>query len=361
VRNHDVTPQIHFSTMFETRPGHGGNHRAWHLLELVERAGFAVRTLDQARSRTTAAAAIALRLYGAINRRLDVRGSPRVRLRFDSLYQSTRDQLNGSRGLVLWEATQAGAVAYAAVDRGVPLIAVPQNLESLSPAIAPPNPNDFRRELDCLRIADAVFCISREEQWLLRLWNIAAEYLPYYPPTTLLSSLLYVREQRATSLKDAFLIVGSCSNPPTYDGMRQQLAWLTSIRQIEGMTICVVGLETERLRKVLRPPSVDVRGYVDKGTLDKMLISARAVLIHQRAGVGVLTRIPEMLLAGVPVIASGVAARSAHEFEGVYTYETPYELEALMRGAPLPTPPVPQRAVDAEARFVQTIRRIASE
>jgi hypothetical protein len=139
------------------------------------------------------------------------------------------------------------------------------------------------------------------------------------------------------------------------------MAWLTSIRQIEDMTIRVVGLETERLRNVQRPPSVDVRGYVDNDTLDEMLISARAVLIHQRAGVGALTRIPEMLVAGVPVIASGVAARSAHEFEGVYTYEAPYELEALMRGDPLPMPPVPQRAVDAEERFVETMRRVASK
>jgi hypothetical protein len=203
--------------MFETRPGHGGNHRAWQLLELVELAGFSVRELDQVSSQTTAATRIIRRLYGAVTRRVNVRGSPRVRLWFDSLYQSTRDQLSGSRGLVLWEATQCSAVAYAAMDRGLPLIAVPQNLESLSPGIRPPDPNAFQWELDSLRVADAVFCISREEQWLLRLWDIAAEYLPYYPPATLLSSLSRVRQKRTSSAKDAFLIVGSCSNPPTYD------------------------------------------------------------------------------------------------------------------------------------------------
>jgi hypothetical protein len=87
-------------------------------------------------------------------------------------------------------------------------------------------------------------------------------------------------------------------------------------------------------------------------------METRALLLHQRAAAGAVTRIAEMLVAGVPVIGNPVACRSALPLDGVRCYDDVEQLGALLQ-APLPMPPVPDAPRAAEERLIASIRRFS--
>jgi hypothetical protein len=74
-------------------------------------------------------------------------------------------------------------------------------------------------------------------------------------------------------------------------------------------------------------------------------------------GAGAVTRIPEALLAGIPVIANRNAARDQPETPGVHVYEDAAEFAELVR-ARLPYPPPPPEPVAAQRRFTEQLRRL---
>jgi hypothetical protein len=84
---------------------------------------------------------------------------------------------------------------------------------------------------------------------------------------------------------------------------------------------------------------------------------AIAVLIYQEAGVGALTRIPEMLIAGILVIANSNTCRSAYNYDGIYCYDDDYELIKLMESE-LGLPEILPRPVEAERRFIDYFNAI---
>ena len=100
-----------------------------------------------------------------------------------------------------------------------------------------------------------------------------------------------------------------------------------------------------------------MKGSASTEDLDALCASARAVIVYQQFGGGALTRIADMLLAGVPVLANAIAARSYHGCPGVYEYNAPEELAALL-ATDLPEPPLPVRPHAAERRFVETVRQL---
>jgi hypothetical protein len=101
-------------------------------------------------------------------------------------------------------------------------------------------------------------------------------------------------------------------------------------------------------------------GSVSSDELNKILTTTKAVLIHQLAGVGALTRIPEMLIAGVPVIANGNACRSSFEYDGIYHYEDQTELKEMLSKSEFPFPQMLPRPRCAEERFIKTLRELSS-
>jgi hypothetical protein len=84
---------------------------------------------------------------------------------------------------------------------------------------------------------------------------------------------------------------------------------------------------------------------------------AIAVLIYQEAGVGALTRIPEMLIAGILVIANSNTCRSAYNYDGIYCYDDDYELIKLMKSK-LDLPKVLPSPIEAERRFIDCLNAI---
>lgn len=264
--------------------------------------------------------------------------------------------------VLLWEATEKQVVAHLAKKSGFKLLATPHNLESLVVSLGGVGTlksisKRLQNEIKHLARADAVFCISREEQWLLNLFGVRADYLPYYPPQHIVSELLEVRAARSRSEQKRFLILGTAWNPPTFLGMVKQIESLREIRQEAEFEVDIAGFGTEKLKPYCDHPGFFLHGSVEPQQLNGLLTNARALLIFQQAGVGALTRIPEMLIAGIPVIANGNACRSAHDYPGLYPYESNRELTKLI-STNFETPSLLSRPVEAETIFLNRLKQL---
>ena len=343
--------------------GHGGNRRTAQIAELVKRAGFSIQDIDPT-------------ISTRFNRYCTgLQAIKKYRLKFPSSYrtistygyeclvhQQAFQQHTGSK-VILWEATSNYITPNISKVEGIKIISLLHNLESLVPSSLNLSPRrqlfrKFEIEVQNLAIADAIFCISREEQWLLKLFGIDADFLPYYPHQNLVSNLLEIRKSRAIhNQKNRFLILGTCYNPPTKIGMIEQIQWLSKIKSRFDFEVDIAGYGTETLVKYCQQTNFNLIGSVEPEKLNYLLSNAKAILVHQQAGVGALTRIPEMLISGIPVIANANACRSAFSYAGVYWYDSEEELEVLMKQN-LDLPPILSRPKAAEKRFIECITEL---
>lgn len=262
--------------------------------------------------------------------------------------------------VLVWEDSSNAPLLHAARDAGLRVIAVPQNLEMLAPGAREPRtgqtmPWSFEHEVDQLAAADVVYTISREEQWLLRLRGVAAQYLPFFPDQVCRDAWLAVRARRSAAREpfQGFVLLGSAVNPPTRAGIQELLTSFAGHDRPGGDALHVVGYGTE-VFKPLESPGITVHGGLDDEALHALLAGARGVILHQPHAIGALTRIPEMLVAGLPILASPIAARSTSQYQGVVVYDSFAELQHLM-GRPLSTPPMPDPPSTLEQAFRQQI------
>jgi glycosyltransferase involved in cell wall biosynthesis len=234
----------------------------------------------------------------------------------------------------------------------VPVIATCQNIESLAPDQVEPDParSLFHQEIDGLAQCDLVIAISREETFLLRNLGVHAEYVPYYPVEQILNRLLQIRERRKTANKQGILLLGNAANQPSCQGMEQAIAFWESadlFRQ-EGKLL-VAGYYTEQYLRVScqqHEAGVEFLGTLTDEELDECLSHAKACLCFQESGAGALTRICEMAIAGVPVLANPHAARSYYNMPGVIEFRDLNGLEKAIRqidevASSIPVPPPP--------------------
>jgi glycosyltransferase involved in cell wall biosynthesis len=350
------------SSFVPSAEGHGGQHRILQVVELIRRAGFEPLQLPEGGTRGRGA-------RWAEGARLAVRGPFTLKRahRFIPAYGYQRDRIRAAlekhRGprVLVWEATWNLALPVAAREAGVHVVAVPQNLEALvrhapEPLTRDDLPHSFEHEVRALAAAATVFTISREEQWLLRLRGVDADYLPTFPPDALVPTLNRIRERRAAGKPHRYLVLVNMNNPPTAAGTIDQLKMLSEIAKRRPLEVDVAGFGTERLRG--QAEGLTFHGSVSTEKLEQLLISARALLLHQQAAAGAITRIPEMLQAGIPVIASAVASRSAAHLKGVEVYDDQHELEQKLE-QPFSMPPLPPRPVEGERRFIDCLKRLA--
>lgn len=264
-----------------------------------------------------------------------------------------------SASSLVWEDTWNPVVAHIAKESGHRLVAAPQNIEMLVPEQAEPfysygRDTPLQNELTALALSDATFTISREEQWLLRCFGIDAEFLPYYPPRDCLAELQEMRRERETVEKRHVLIMGSATNPPTRLGMIQVAHWLAQAG-VSPESLVFAGNGTDALRDAF-PESLRgrIEGRVSDERREQLFVGARAAIVHQISGTGALTRIGDMLMAGIPVLASPVAARSWYGADGLNVYNDAPELGELIR-RDFPIPNQPERPVAAEKRFCEAV------
>jgi glycosyltransferase involved in cell wall biosynthesis len=128
--------------------------------------------------------------------------------------------------------------------------------------------------------------------------------------------------------------------------------WLTYISKTIDFEVKIARYGSEKLINELELSSeFKIIGSLSNRDLLDVMSETTAVLIHQRYGLGSLTKIPEMLIAGIPVIANNIAARSYYDYNGIHIYNNIQELAQLMSQTFL-VPEVPLPPLQDEKRFI---------
>ncbi len=218
----------------------------------------------------------------------------------------------------------------------------------------------FQEELAILRECRLVITISREEDVLLQNCGIRTLYVPYYPVEPIMGRLCAIRESRKSSYREGVLMAGTTKNFPTREGMELAAAYWHKNRMERAAGKLIIGGYKSEMYFDSRPfgDSVDFRGTMTDEEMDDLLRRVKAVLCYQKSGAGALTRIGEMLIAGVPVLASTHAARSYYNMKGVIEFRELDELkEALKKidelDGELTVPPAPD--ISSLSREIQKI------
>jgi glycosyltransferase involved in cell wall biosynthesis len=246
----------------------------------------------------------------------------------------------------------------------IPVIAVCHNLESLvyNQASQRLILDLFREEIAVLSRCSVTITISQEEALLLNNLGARALFVPYYPPRPILERLRAVRRQRAAGKKDGVMLIGNVKNAPTREGMLQAVAfWRENRLENAAGRLMVAGYDTEKLAAKLKDASgVEFLGSLSNEQLDDILCRVKACLCYQERGAGALTKICEMLIAGVPVAANTVAARSYHGMAGVVEFRGLEELQPALERLMDAPEKIPAPAPPDNQRLLQIIRNAMS-
>lgn len=240
-------------------------------------------------------------------------------VKYYALRVSTVDKYVNQNVVFLWENTCDHDMLCLVKATGNRVIGMPHNVESL---VNEGTVEALSREIESLKLCDITFVISKEETWLLRLLGVNAYYLPYYPPKEaerFLLSIRQKREKRIVGTRKSFLLLGSAGNIPTQKGMQSMIDFFGE--SLQPFDLNVAGYETESLEKPDNP-TINFYGTVSNSKLEKILCETDAVLIFQPPTTGALTRIPEMLLAGVPVFVNFDASRNYFNIKDVRMYDS---------------------------------------
>jgi hypothetical protein len=240
--------------------------------------------------------------------------------------------------------------------RRIPVVAICHNLETLaaSQVQAEAAQGLFLKELDILSRCRLVITISQEETWLLNNLHIPCFYFPYHPQDPVLGRLLAVRQKRLESRgshSPGVLMLANLKNPQSIQGATHLIvAWRKQLLSRTWGPLLVAGFQSEQAFPAdLFDHDVRLLGTLENDRLDELMSQVAACLCYQDNGSGALTRIREMLIAAVPVLANSHAARSYHNMKGVIEFAGLDGLgEALERlnefTGDIPVPPPPDQA-----------------
>lgn len=230
------------------------------------------------------------------------------------------------------------------------VIAILHNTESLVPGVESvvtgrKAPQDFGRELSLMRRCAAVFAISHEETWLLRLFGVNAFYLPYYPTEACQAWLLNIRQARAQRKEQDTerhcLVMGTAVNAPTALGMQRLVDYCAAHPQ-EHIVFEVAGYGTKEAIQVPKDcTNVVLLGALTQAQLQEQMVRCSALVIQQPPTTGALTRIVEAEIAGIPVLANTDSLRNYFHIEGLYEYQSFAHLFSLLQ-TDLVAPAIPQ-------------------
>ncbi|WP_417557640.1 hypothetical protein [Mesoflavibacter zeaxanthinifaciens] len=228
------------------------------------------------------------------------------------------------------------ALVYVCNQLNIKVIGLPHNLESLvqgqkSPVNNINTPYWFDQELKLLSTCDRVFTISKEEQWLLSLYGVSSNYLPYVPSQKVIDFCGEIRRQRLQSKKTYYLSIGTASNPPTLEGFKVLISYFNDNKIEEELLIG--GYQTELIKNVVNQitSNIKILGTLEETELKQLMINCKAIIIYQLPTTGALTKIPEILLSGIPIICNTVAARNYFNTKGVYVYDSKENLIELIK------------------------------
>ena len=162
-----------------------------------------------------------------------------------------------------------------------------------------------------------------EEQYLLKLFGLHAGFLPYHPPSEVRDYLLGIRQKREVSgSRNQIFLMGTAGNKPTFDGMLDRIRFFHTEIKDPDAELHVAGYLTESLAEHMPADKrIKLLGSLSNEDLSKKLSECRCCWIHQNISTGSLTKIPELMMAGVPVLINTDAARNFPNLEGIRVYE----------------------------------------
>lgn len=344
--------------------GDGGSRRSMQIRDLLAKNGFAFEDDDFVLPKETSKHQLVwwtIRAMKFIRRHCTKR---RIKSLSDYIrlvkYYALRlpivyDKYEQQDIVFLWENTTDYDMLYLLKATGHPVFALPHNIESL---VSGHSIDALTQEVACLKLCDGVFAISKEETWLLRLLGVKAFYLPYFPPKEVETHFLMIRnrrEHRRINERKKYLLLGSASNYPTRKGMQTLLD--AAANHPLPFDLGIAGYRTNALR-VPKQAGITFYGTVTNEVLDGILEETDAVLVFQPPTTGALTRIPEMLLAGIPVFVNFDAGRNYLDLNDVHLYDSFEGLfEALENFVPYQTEPIKRDAL-SENKFATIIKHL---
>jgi hypothetical protein len=279
--------------------------------------------------------------------------------------------LKSDSNLILWECTRSDNffVPLLAKQYGKHVISLLHNIESLVPnqsssVSLKQSPQWFDEEISYLSKCDISFCVSKEETLLLKLFGIPAFYFPFYPTIESEQFFLQIRDKRLAKIPNnkhtkKLLMLGSANNQPTNIGMVDRINFFTKNKP-ENISVYIAGFFTETLSEYASiPENINILGTLSNNDLEELLINVDAILIHQPATTGALNRIPEMLIAGVPIILNFESARNYYGTDGLYIYENDEQFMNLLLAESYIMPELPINPVDQGNRFINYIKQLS--
>lgn len=240
----------------------------------------------------------------------------------------------------------------------------PHNIESLVPGQHSDIFNNqqawFSNEIKYLKQCNHVFTISREEEWLLQTHGIKTSYLPYYPVVKVEQELREIREKRQSKLiQNSFLIIGSATNIPTYNGMQSLLRFVSATKWPDNVEFIIAGFGTECFKEFEVTKSIKVLGSISNDELNRLLVEIKLVLINQQASTGALTKIIEFLISGIPVVCNRASSRSYQSYNGVTVFSNFAELnEILLDDFSIPS--LPEKPVSYYDDVIKIVKNYGS-
>lgn len=183
------------------------------------------------------------------------------------------------------------------------VLLAPINVESLAPyphawTHKLPTLERLKIELKYYLQADGVFCISLEEAWLLSILGVETYFLPYHPPAKLMERINERRKKREGLQKNGILYYANFHNSPNYLGFKKFVEEKGYINR----KIRVAGLGIDKVTPLINDKNeFIILGELTDEKLEQELVQCEKVFFNHFPTSGMLTRVPELLLSGIPV------------------------------------------------------------
>ncbi len=322
---------------FEAKPfGHGGERRTTQIVEHYKELGFEIENINlkptkHLKLQYIFKSFVLLKNVYGLTDWYSIKRFFKWWKKLYELYPSLEKAFKTDAEHFIWESTTDSFyfLPYFAKKMGKKVYAYPHNIESLvkeqkSSITGKFAPQGYLAEIEAYSICDKILSISRFDHQLFQLFNLNSEFFPYYPPKEvelLLKSIKMQRESHSKKNVDLthYLILGTVYNPPTRIGMEILINWINN-NATPNCSFSIAGYGTEIFRNGMKNSNVEVLGSLSSDEMENAMIQCDALLVYQIATTGVLTRVVEFNVAGIPVVLNADAAYSFLGMSGVFVY-----------------------------------------
>lgn len=228
------------------------------------------------------------------------------------------------------EGTGFGALVCAPIIKsfGKKLIFTPANIEGMAPYDEAwthqiPLADRLREEFYYFKYADAVFCISKEEAWLLRIAGVNAHFLPYIPPRGLMAKIETRRANRKPDKRFGLLYFANFHNAPNILAFKKLMNDLKSKTVVLPYPLKVAGLGAESMKEyAANIDGVEFMGELSNQELENCFQRCVGVVLFHHPTSGMLTRVPEMIFSGIPIMGNEDALKAYGVYLGFNSFTT---------------------------------------